>query len=356
MDKARAKAFLGSMVDYINGGSIAMMCSIGHRTGLFDSMAGEPAMTSEALAERAELNERYVREWLWAMASAGIVDYDAETESFLLPEEHRMLVTRAGGSLNLAASLQSISLLAQVEDDVVEAFQTGAGVPYSKYPNFQDFMAEQSGAKFDAALLSQMIPNIPGAPEALTEGARLADLGCGRGHALMLLAEAFPNSSFHGFDFSSEAMLSAQSAADERGLTNLTFTECDAAQFTADEPFDFITTFDAIHDQAQPATVLRNIHDALRDGGWYLCVEPKAESTLAENMLDPMAPFTYTMSTMHCMSVSIAGGGEGLGTAWGTQRVIEHLEAAGFSNIETRDAPQDRTNTHFVATRAAAMA
>ena len=352
MDKARAKAFMGSMVGYINGGSIAMMCSIGHRTGLFDAMAGAPAMTSEALAERAGLHERYVREWLWAMASAGIVDYDADTESFLLPEEHRMLVTRAGGSLNLAASLQAISLLAQVEDDVVKAFETGAGVPYSKYPNFQDFMAEQSGAKFDAALLSEMIPNIPGAPEALAAGARLADLGCGRGHALMLLAEAFPNSSFHGFDFSSEAMRSAQSAADERGLVNLTFTECDAAQFASDEPFDFITTFDAIHDQAQPATVLSNIHDALRKGGWYLCVEPKAESTLAENMSDPMASFMYTMSTMHCMSVSLAGGGEGLGTAWGTQRVIEHLEAAGFSNIETRDAPQDRTNTHFVATRA----
>jgi ubiquinone/menaquinone biosynthesis C-methylase UbiE len=342
---------MDTMLGFMNGGAMALMCSIGHRTGLFDSLAGSGAVTSVELAETTRLDERYVREWLWAMAAGGVLDYEEVDETFVLPPEHQMLVTRAGGSLNIASALQNIALLGSVEDDVVDSFHTGAGVPYSKYPAFQAIMAEASGARFDAALLSEMIPNLPGAVEALTEGASLADLGCGQGHALLILAAEFPNSTFRGFDFSAESVAVANTRAEQRGLTNVSFHEADAAAFTTDEPFDYITTFDAIHDQAQPRTVLQNVHDALRPGGWYLCVEPKAESALADNLADPMAAFVYTISTMHCMSVSIAGGGEGLGTAWGNEKITEHLTTAGFTAIETRGVPTDRTNTHYISPR-----
>ncbi len=348
VDKERAKAFMGTMIGVLNGGGLAMMCSIGHRTGLFDALAPMGAVTSQTLADATELNERYVREWLHAMVSGGIVEFDAENEAFSLPEEHRALVTRAGGPLNLANAMQNISLLGQVEDDVIEAFQTGAGVPYSRYPGFQSLMAEESAARFDAGLLEETVPNMPGAVVALTRGARLADVGCGSGHAVRLLAKAFPNSTFVGFDFSDEGLEAARTDAADAGLMNVEFIAVDAVELDRQDEFDFVTSFDAIHDQAHPATVLRNIEQALKPGGVYLCVEPKAASALADNMHEPMATYQYTVSTMHCMSVSIAGGGEGLGTAWGTERTTEFLDQAGFVDIKVTSVRSDRSNSHFV--------
>lgn len=348
VDKERAKAFMGTMIGVLNGGGLAMMCSIGHRTGLFDVLAPLGAVTSQQLADASDLNERYVREWLHAMTSGGIVDYDPDNETFSLPEEHRALVTRAGGPLNIANAMQNISLLGQVEDDVIEAFRTGAGVPYSRYPGFQRLMAEESAARFDAGLLTETLPNIPGAVDALSRGARLADVGCGSGHAIRLLATEFPKSTFVGFDFSDEGLETARAETNDAGLTNVEFVAVDAAELDRTNEFDIVTTFDAIHDQARPADVLRNINTALKPGGWYLCVEPKAASALAENMHEPMATFQYTVSTMHCMSVSIAGGGEGLGTAWGTERTIEFLDRAGFVDIDVTVVSSDRTNSHFV--------
>jgi len=349
MDKTRAKAFMGTMVGLMNGGSLAMMCSIGHRTGLFDAMAGMEPSSSQEIADAAELNERYVREWLAAMTAGRVVDYDPDAETYVLPVEHQTLVTRAGGTLNIAGALQNIALLGQVEDDVVEAFRTGEGVPYSRYPGFSALMAEESANRFDAALISEIIPNIPHAVEKLTEGTTLADVGCGRGYAILLLAKEFPNSTFTGMDFSTEAVTHANEEAKELGLDNAHFVERDAAQIGEIEAYDFITTFDAIHDQAYPHQVLEGIHAALKPDGYYLCVEPKAESNLADNLADPVAPFVYTMSTMHCMSVSIAGGGEGLGTAWGTQMAMQYLADAGFTGITTHEVRADRTNTHFVS-------
>lgn len=334
------------------------MCSIGHRTGLFDQMAGQTSFTSAELAEAAGLDERYVREWLSAMATGGIVDLtpaaDEAENRFVLPVEHEMLVTRAGGPLNLASRAQDIALLGQVEDDVVEAFTTGSGVPYSRYPTFQALMAEQSGARFDAALLTEMMPTIEGSTEALTEGIAMADVGCGSGKALLMLAEAYPASTFVGFDLSSETTALANAQAAEQGLANVTFEQIDAAELaTADgveDRFDIITTFDAIHDQGRPKLVLDGIRRALKPGGSYLCVEPRAESRLEDNLEEPMAPYLYTISTMHCMSVALVDGGEGLGTAWGTTKVHEYLNSAGFDSIRTENVPSDRTNAYHVAT------
>ncbi len=352
-DKARAKAFMGTMMGVINNGALSMMVSIGHRTGLFDHMAGQVSMTSTELAAASELDERYVREWLAAMAAGGIVDLSpgaSEPENrFVLPAEHQKLVTRAGGPLNLAAMTQYIALLGQVEDDVVEAFSTGAGVPYSRYPAFQALMAEGSGARFDAALLDGMLPLMPGGTEALTSGATLADIGCGEGKAILMMAEAYPNSTFTGFDFSADAIVAAAAKAEAQGLTNVSFVEADAAELTADAEFDFVTSFDAIHDQGRPRDVLAGIRRALRPGGTYLCVEPRSATKLEDNIKDPMAPYLYSISTMHCMSVALVNGGEGLGTAWGEEKAYAYLHEAGFDSIETHEVAQDRTNSYYVA-------
>lgn len=352
-DKARAKAFMATMVGVINSGALSLMISIGHRTGLFDKMAGQKSFTSLELAQASNLDERYVREWLAAMAAGGVIDLTAgaiETEHrFVLPAEHEKLVTRAGGPLNLAAMTQYVALMGQVEDDVVESFSTGAGVPYSRYPAFQALMAEGSGARFDAALISEMLPLMPGSTAALQAGTTLADVGCGSGKALLMMAEAYPNSTFTGFDFSPDGIAAANAKAQQMELSNVTFVEADAAELTANDEFDFITSFDAIHDQGRPRDVLAGIRRALRDGGTYLCVEPRSSSSLEENIKDPMAPYLYSISTMHCMSVALVDGGEGLGTAWGAEKAHEYLNDAGFSQVETHEVGADRTNSYFVA-------
>lgn len=348
-DKARAKAFLQQMVGILNSGAMGLLVSIGHKTGLFDSMDGAPPDTAEGIAERAGLHPRPVREWLSALACAGLIEHDPARGTFRLPAELAGLITRRAGPLNLAVQAQYIGLFGGVEDDVAESFTDGSGVPYDKYPQFQAVMAQSSGDRQERTLIDAVVPILPGGAERLAAGADVADVGCGSGLALCLLGEAFPESRFTGFDFSEQAIATARERATKRGLANVGFEACDAAQLAHEHQFDLVTTFDAIHDQAHPAKVLAAIHQMLRPGGTYLCVEPKASSDLAEMLDEPMAPFLYTISTMHCMQVSLAYGGEGLGAAWGAQKTVEYLKTAGFSEIEVTGVREDRANSFFIA-------
>ncbi len=349
-DKARGKAFLQQMVGILNSGAMGLLVSIGHKTGLFDSMDGAPPDTAEGIAERAGLHPRPVREWLSALACADMIEHDPERNTFRLPAELAGLITRRAGPLNLAVQAQYLGLFGSVEDDVADSFADGSGVPYDKYPKFQAVMAQSSGDRQEATLIDAVVPILPGGAAALEAGKDVADVGCGSGLALCLLGEAFPKSRFTGFDFSEQAIETARKRAADRGLGNVSFEVADAAKLAQQREFDLVTTFDAIHDQAHPATVLAAIHRMLRPGGTYLCVEPKASSELSEMLDEPMAPFLYTISTMHCMQVSLAYGGEGLGAAWGEQKTIEYLKKAGFAEIEVTGVREDRANSFFIAT------
>jgi len=345
-DKNKARAFMQTMLDIMNGGALSLMMSIGHKTRLFDTMDGASPASSADIAEQCGLSERYVREWLSAMACGGIIDYNASTDQFDLPDEHAGLLTRRSGPLNLTVPMQQIGLLAEVEADIVEAFESGGGVPYDKFPRFQALMSETSGSRFDRTLIDQIVPLL-GINDQLTNGIDVADIGCGSGKALSILGSAYPNSRFVGFDVSESGIAAAREAS--AGLGNVTFELCDAAQLEPVDCFDVATTFDAIHDQAHPMAVLAGVNRMLRSGGTYLCVEPKASSLLEENMQDPMASFMYTVSTMHCMTVSLAYGGEGLGTAWGHQTATAYLTDAGFTEIEITGVRDDRSNNYFVS-------
>ncbi|MCH9802501.1 methyltransferase domain-containing protein [Acidimicrobiales bacterium] len=351
-DKTRAKAFQANIVGIMNGGALALMISLGHKTGLFDSMDGKPARTAVAIAEDAGLHERYVREWLSAMACGAIVDFDPATDTFALPVEHAGLLTRRAGPLNLSTQCQYVALLGEVEDEIAEAFRSGGGVPYDRYPRFQALMAESSGQRYERTLIDQVVPILP-VGQALEAGIDVADVGCGSGKAMRIFAAAFPASRFVGFDISEDAITVARAEAASAGLTNLSFEVADAAALDQVDRFDFVTTFDAIHDQAHPDTVLAGIYRMLRSGGTYLCVEPKSSSELADNIDEPMSAFMYSVSTMHCMTVSLAYGGEGLGTAWGHQTAVERLTSAGFSDIEVTGVRDDRSNSYFLSTKPA---
>jgi SAM-dependent methyltransferase len=213
-------------------------------------------------------------------------------------------------------------------------------------------MAEESAAIFDATLLESTLPLVPGLVDRLKKGIDVADVACGSGHAINIMAEAFPNSRFVGFDFSVEGIDAGIAEAKEKGLGNARFEVKDVATLSGPPAFDLITTFDAVHDQAQPARVLQGIHDALRPGGTYLCVDVKASSHVHENMDHPLGTFLYTVSCMHCMTVSLALDGKGLGAAWGEQVALQMLRDAGFTDIDVATVEGDILNNYYVATKA----
>ncbi|WP_026820256.1 class I SAM-dependent methyltransferase [Arthrobacter castelli] len=343
--------FAGRCLGVMNNAAAALLASIGHQTGLFDTMAVLPTSSSARIASAAGLNERYVREWLNGMTVTGFVEYSPETRTYSLPAAHAALLTTAAGPDNIAQVLQFVAMMGEVEQKIVERFRTGGGLSYSDYPRFHQTMAEESAATFDAALLGAVLPLVPDLPARLATGIDVADVGCGSGHAINLMADAYPTSTFTGYDFSEEAIAHGRSEAARMGLANATFVLQDVADLHAPDSFDLVTAFDAIHDQAHPATVLANIGQALRRGGQFLMVDFKASSNVEENIGLPWAGFLYAMSTFHCMSVSLGLDGDGLGTAWGEQVARRMLTEAGLRDIETKSIESDPFNNYFVATK-----
>ena len=349
LDEAKVTAFAQRMTDTLNDAFLALMVSIGHQTGLFDVMSGLPPATSEGIASKAGLQERYVREWLGAMVTGRIVVYDPTRKAYVLPAEHSASLTRAAGANNLATSMLWVSCIGAVEPDVVECFRRGGGVPYVAYARFHEVMRHWSGQILDENLIGKTLPLVPGSIERLQRGIDVLDVGCGSGHAINLMGRAFPSSRFKGYDFSEEGLASARAEASAWGLTNAEFVAQDLAAMADRESFDLITAFDVIHDQAQPRKVLAGIAGALRRGGTFLMVDDRASSHLHENLDHPLGPFLYGVSTMHCMTVSLAQGGEGLGTVWGEQKARELLAEAGFAAVAVHTLPGDIANNYYVA-------
>jgi SAM-dependent methyltransferase len=350
LDQARVEAFAGRLFELYTGGLLTFMVDIGHRTGLFAAAAAGPA-TSAELAERADLHERYVREWLGAMVTGGIVDHDPETGSYRLPAEHAVCLT-GPGSANLAPISRLDTHLAKHVDAVARAFREGGGVPYEEFrPEFTDVMDGLGRGTFDELLLSEYLPLVPGLAERLAAGARVADVGCGTGHAIVLLAAAYPASTFVGYDLAADAVARARAEAAAAGLDNVRFEVRDAARLAVEQPFDVVFVFDAIHDQVDPDQVLDRIHAALAAGGTFVMVEPRASSNLEDNLANPLAPWLYGVSTLHCLTVSLAGDGAGLGTAWGEQAARRMLAKAGFGEVAVHGAPGDPINAVFVASK-----
>jgi len=238
-----------------------------------------------------------------------------------------------------------------VEDDIVACFKQGGGVPYEKYPRFHEVMAEDSGQSVLSSLESHILPLVPDLTDRLARGIRVLDVGCGRGRIITKLAELYPQSHFTGMDLSQEAIACARREASTRGMENTRFIAVDLSDFddTADpEAFDFITTFDAVHDQARPLRVLQGIHRALKPDGVYLMQDISGSSHVHKDIEHPIGTFLYTISCMHCMTVSLAQGGEGLGAMWGEEKTREYLQRAGFRSITTHRLAHDIQNNWYV--------
>jgi 2-polyprenyl-3-methyl-5-hydroxy-6-metoxy-1,4-benzoquinol methylase len=336
------------MFSLLNHGALTIMISIGHRTGLFDAMNELTPSTSAGIAKAAGLNERYVREWLGAMVTGGVVEYDPQKGTYHLPAEHAAWLTRKATPNNFAVSTQWFSIAGSVEDKIVECFKKGGGVPYAEFKRFNEVMSEESNQTVVVPLFDHLLPLVPGIKEKLSSGIEVLDVGCGCGFALVEMASHYPNSRFTGYDLLPEAIERGKARAKENGLTNISFESRDVSKFDDRERFDLITTFDAVHDQADPARVLSNIYEALKGDGFYFMQDIKGSSHVEKNMDNPLAPFLYTVSCTHCMTVSLAQGGKGLGAMWGRELACEMLRDAGFSEVDVKELPHDPINYYYI--------
>ncbi len=350
-DPTRQEAFAGLMVDVLNKGALALLTSVGHQTGLFDTMSTLPPATSDVVAKAAHLDERYVREWLGGMVVGGILEYEPHGATYTLPPEHAASLTTAAGPGNLAGMMPYIGLMGEVEQQVVASFRNGGGVPYSAYPRFQALQAQETARVYDLALVDTIVPLAAGLTERLRVGIDVLDLGTGQGHAPVVLAQAFPHSRFHGLDQSEDGIAAARREADALSLQNVDFTIGETSQISGQ--YDLITAFDVIHDLARPQETLNAIAASLRDGGTFLMGDIAASSNLEENLDHPFGPGLYGFSVFYCMTTSLSTGGAGLGTVWGEQTARRMLGDAGFTDVTVHSVEGDPINVYYVATTTA---
>lgn len=340
------KAFAGKLLGIYTGGVLTKLIDIGYQVGLFEASKDGPA-TSDELAQRAGLKERYVREWLGAMVTSGIYTYDPATRRYALPEDHVPMLTGTT-ALNLCPTSRMVNHFGTHLPKLAACFREGGGIPYAAYrPVFTQCMDDVWRRIYDQQLVTGFIGVVEGLPQALGKGIRVLDIGCGSGHAVNVLAHEYPASRFWGYDIAEDAIADAREEAKDMGLSNTTFEVRDVTALPAEPQFDLITAFDAIHDQKSPDAVLRSVRRALAPEGQFLMVEFKFSSRLEENIGNAFAPMYYGFSLMHCMPVSLAVGGQGLGTVWGEQTARQYLADAGFARVRMLDTPRPQ-NCIFV--------
>ena len=333
----------------LNSGFIALMISVGHRTGLFDVMATLPPSTSAEIAAAAGLTERYVREWLAAMTSAHIVDHDARTSTYYLHIEYAAVLSRGAGSDNLAPAAQILALVASIEDQVVAGFRSGGGISAEAYERLNEIVSAEKRRLVDESYVETLLEFIPGMKARLTQGAVVLDAGCGDGAVVNTMARMFPRSAFRGFDLSEGAILQARAMAAEAGLTNVDFVQADVATIDDTRVYDLVVALESIHELSFPRIALRRIVAALKRDGVFLMQEVAASSHVSRNIDHPFAPMLYALSTMHALPIALGQEGEALGRMWGKERAVQLLGEAGFRNLRFDAMAGDALSYYCIA-------
>jgi len=333
IDQAKTEAFLGKVLSDTSGMTTTILASIGDRLGLFQHLAQGPA-TSAELANRAAINERYAREWLGAMASAGYVVYDPASERFTLPAEHLPVLAQEQGPLFFGGMHQMLAGMVGPLNQLIQAFQHGGGVPQSAYDhNMWDGLERFTAGWFEHLLIPVWLPALPQVQAKLERGARVADVGCGRGRALIKLAQAFPRSRYVGYDSFEPAIEEATARAQAAGVADRVRFEHHDVSRRLPEQYDVITTFDVIHDAIDPRGLLQAIRQALRSDGRYVCLDINCAEHLEGNA-GPLGSLFYGCSVLYCMTTSLSGHGEGLGTVGLPEGKLRELsQEAGFSSV-----------------------
>ncbi|GAC1645724.1 MAG: class I SAM-dependent methyltransferase [Chloroflexota bacterium] len=327
---------IGQLVSDYNAAMASALVYIGDRNGLFTAMDGAGAVTPDELAARTGQSSRYLREWLSAMACAGYVQYDPTTGRFTLPPEQAFCLANPDSPAFFSGLFEMLPTWYGNAAKVADAFKTGTGVPQKEYgEEFWHGFERFTRAQFLNHLTQHWIPSIPGLDEKLKEGARMADIGCGNGQAILILAQAYPRSQFIGYDSYELAIENARKRAAQAGVDGRVEYQLRDVVKGLPDTYDLITVFDTVHDMVDPVGALTSIRKALASDGVLLWTEFNVSGDLAENLANPLnlAKFTYSASTLYCMTTSLSQGGAGIGTCMGPHKAEELAREAGFESF-----------------------
>ena len=334
IDEAKLTAFMGQAVTDMGAVISAPLFLIGERLGIYRAMAGAGALTSQEVAQRTSLPERSVREWLRNQAAGGYVDYDAETDRYALSDEHAMALADEESPFYILGAYELIASLFADEERILEAFRTGTGMGWHEHDH-RLFRGTERFFRpgYRAHLVPEWIPALDGVAEKLEQGATVADIGCGHGASTIIMARAFPNSQFHGFDYHEGSIMRAREAAAEAGVhANAEFGVATAKDYPGGD-YDLVCCFDCLHDMGDPVGAAAHVHETLAADGTWMIVEPYAGDSVAEN-LNPVGRVFYGASTVVCTPASLSQEvGLALGAQAGEARLTEVIKEGGFERV-----------------------
>jgi SAM-dependent methyltransferase len=324
----------GKVIGDVAGALGLLMAYMGDKLDLYSALAEISPATPQELADNTGMNERYLREWLSANAAAGYVNYDAATGRFSMSPEQAVVFAAEGHPACMQGFFQAVMSVYFDESKVVEVFRSGKGLPWSDHSQCLFCGTERFFRPMYAInLIDSWIPALDGVREKLEAGARVADVGCGHGSSTILMAQAFPNSTFHGFDFHAPSIEHARERARAAGVAANTIFEVVTAKEYPGKNYDLVTIFDALHDMGDPVGAAQHIAGTLSTDGTLMLVEPFAGDGLEEN-LHPLGQIYYSFSTMVCVPASKSQEvGLGLGAQAGQKKLTEVLNAGGFSQV-----------------------
>jgi SAM-dependent methyltransferase len=337
IDQEKLGAFLGKAVGDLGAVFSAVLVSIGDQLGLYKALAKEHLNAAE-LAARTGTAERYIAEWLNSQAAGRYVTYDTATAKYSLSPEQALCLADPNGPVDLPGAYLIAQDLFHVMPRALENFRTGAGMEWGEHHQCLFHGTERFfRTSYHAHLLSEWLPSLDGVVATLTKGGKAADVGCGHGASTILLAQAFPNSEFIGFDYHAPSIETARQRAHDAGVHNAHFHVADAVSYPGDS-FDMIAFFDCLHDMADPAGAARHARESLKDGGKCMVVEPFAGDTVEDN-LNPVGRLYYSASSLVCVPVSLARNGPALGAQAGERRLREIIvDRGGFSGFRRATA------------------
>ena len=336
MDRERSRQFMQKLVGDVATALATSLVFVGERSGLFKAMAGAGPLSSAALAAKCSVPVRYVEEWLAAMVGAGYVEHDPANERFALPDEHAMYLVDPASEYYLGGLVGGASRMVSMAPRIAAAYERGEGVPFAEFGAELPVALEQMNrAVYENRLVQSWLPALPDVVARLQAGGRAIDVGCGTGVVPVTLAKAFPAARVSGLDFDERSIAIARGYAMDAGVhTRVDFLHARVDALPLEPPWDFVSTFDVIHDLPDPAGALARIRAALADGGTYLMVEPRVADRLEDNTGNPFARMLYGVSCLHCVPQSLAQGGPGLGACWGESRARAIATQAGFRRFE----------------------
>jgi 2-polyprenyl-3-methyl-5-hydroxy-6-metoxy-1,4-benzoquinol methylase len=334
VDQGKLDAFMNAFVGDLGAAATTALVLIGDKLGLYRAMADSAPVTSAELAQRTGTRERYVREWLCQQAASGYVTYDAATGTFRLPPEQAMALADEDSPAFIPGAFQLVAAMVKDEPHITERFRTGDGFGWHEHHHDLFEGTERFFRPgYLGSLVSAWIPSLDGVQAKLEAGAHVADIGCGHGASTIIMAKAFPNSTFVGSDYHEASIEAATRAAQRAGVADrVTFDVAGAHDFGGG-PFDLVCVFDALHDMGDPVGAARHVREQLADDGTWMVVEPFAGDAIEDN-LNPVGRVFYAGSTMLCTPASLSQDvGLALGAQAGQERLTEVLNEGGFAGV-----------------------